>query len=191
MYPPTAASQRGALVPASTASALFLSARRVEDIELLYPWHRLREEGIGTTLVSPDGGAVHGLRGHVIPVDGAVSSVDAADHDALIVPGGFAPDALRTDQASLDLVREFDRAGKPIALICHAGWVGISAGIVKGRRLTGYRAIKDDLVNAGAEWLDEATVVDGNLITARDPQDMGVWCRAILAALAGGDTDPG
>lgn len=166
-------------------SVLFLSARRVEDIELLYPWHRLREEGMTTTLVSPGGAPVEALRGHVISADKAVADADVADYDALVVPGGFAPDALRTDSASLDLVRAFDAAGKPIALICHAGWVGVSAGIVSGRRLTAYKAIKDDMVNAGAVWEDEATVVDGNLITARDPADMGVWCRAIITALDG------
>ena len=108
----------------------------------------------------------------------------SADFDALVIPGGYAPDKLRRDAHVLDLVREFDRDAKPIAFICHAGWVPISAGILKGRRATSVGAIRDDMVNAGVDWVDEATVVDGNLISARTPADLGPWMRALLAALA-------
>ena len=101
------------------------------------------------------------------------------------MPGGFAPDKLRRSDAVLGLVRDIVDAEKPLAFICHAGWVPISAGVVKGRRLTSVGAIRDDLVNAGADWVDEETVVDGSMITARDPGDLGPWLRALIGMLAG------
>jgi len=112
-----------------------------------------------------------------------VSEVGEADFDALVIPGGYAPDKLRRSPEVLDLVRAFDDRGKPIAFICHAGWVPISAKIVKGRRATSVAAIRDDMVNAGVDWVDEATVVDGNLISARTPADLGPWMKALLAAV--------
>jgi protease I len=99
------------------------------------------------------------------------------------VPGGFAPDKLRRDEHVLDLVRRFDQDGKPVAFICHAGWVPISAGILEGRQATSVGAIRDDMVNAGVDWVDEETVVDANLISARTPADLGPWMRALLDAL--------
>lgn len=104
-------------------------------------------------------------------------------NDALGIPGGFAPDRLRRSQRVLDLVKAFDTAGKPIAFICHAGWVPISAQILKGRRATSFGAIRDDMENAGVDWVDAETVVDGNLISARGPDDLGPWLKALLAAL--------
>jgi len=121
-----------------------------------------------------------------VPVDTTVDQVAEADFDALVIPGGYAPDKLRRSEAVLSLVRAFDDAGKPIAFICHAGWVPISARILKGRRATSVGAIRDDMVNAGADWVDEATVVDGNLISARTPADLGPWMKALLKALAVG-----
>src|SRR5215467_3084962 len=140
-------------------TVLLLAADDFEDMELLYPLHRLREE------------------------DATVDRVAAADFDALVIPGGYAPDKLRRSEAVLGLVRAFDEAGKPIAFICHAGWVPISAKILKGRRATSVAAIRDDMVNAGTDWVDQATVVDGNLISARTPADLGPWMKALLAAL--------
>jgi protease I len=168
----------------SDARVLILTADDVEDIELLYPLYRLREEGAEVTLASLGGGAVTGKRGHgPIEVDAATDDVEAEGYDALVIPGGYAPDRLRRDGHVLDLVRAFDHVGKPIAFICHAGWVPISAGIVKGRRATSVAAIRDDMVNAGVDWLDEATVIDGNLISARVPADLGPWMRALLGTL--------
>ena len=115
--------------------------------------------------------------------DCPVGQVAADDFDALVIPGGYAPDKLRRSEAVLALVRAFDDAGKPIAFICHAGWVPISAKIVKGRRATSVAAIRDDMVNAGVNWVDQAAVVDGNLISARTPADLGPWMKALLAAL--------
>lgn len=166
-------------------TVLVLAADLFEDMELLYPVFRLREEGVAVTVAGLDDRPVHGKKGHgPVPVDATVDGLTADAFDALVVPGGFAPDKLRRSTEVLDLVREFDAAGKPIAFICHAGWVPISAKILKGRRATSVAAIRDDMENAGVDWVDEATVVDGNLISARTPDDLGPWMRALLAALA-------
>jgi protease I len=166
---------------------LILAADDFEDTELLYPLHRLREAEIAVTLASLEGRPVTGKKGHgPVEPDAATDAVEADDYDALVIPGGYAPDKLRRYDHVLDLVRAFDRDAKPIAFICHAGWVPISAGILKGRRATSVAAIRDDMVNAGVDWVDEAAVVDGNLISARTPDDLGPWMRALLAALRRG-----
>ncbi len=168
----------------NTRNVLLLAADQFEDMELLYPLYRLAEEGIGVTVAGLDSRPVHGKKGHgPVPVDTTVGEVAEPGVDALVIPGGYAPDKLRRSEAVLDLVRAFDRAGKPIAFICHAGWVPISAKILRGRRATSVGAIKDDMVNAGVDWSDEATVVDGNLISARTPGDLGPWMKALLRAL--------
>ncbi|HKA98330.1 MAG TPA: type 1 glutamine amidotransferase domain-containing protein [Streptosporangiaceae bacterium] len=163
---------------------LLLAADDFEDMELLYPLYRLREEDAAVTVAGLDDHPVTGKKGHgPVAVDTTVDRVAAGDFDALVIPGGYAPDKLRRSEAVLDLVRAFDDAGQPIAFICHAGWVPISAKIVKGRRATSVAAIRDDMVNAGVDWVDQATVVDGNLISARTPADLGPWMKALLAAL--------
>jgi protease I len=163
---------------------LVLAADLFEDMELLYPVYRLREEEVEVTVAGLTEDPVTGKKGHgPVSVDTTVEQVAAADFDALVIPGGFAPDKLRRSRAVLDLVRAFDGEGKPIAFICHAGWVPISAGILKGRRATSVDAIRDDMVNAGVDWVDEACVVDGNLISARTPADLGPWMKALLAAI--------
>jgi protease I len=164
--------------------ALVLAADDFEDMELLYPLYRLLEEEVAVTVAGLDDHPVRGKKGHgPVPVDTTVDQVAAADFDALVIPGGYAPDKLRRSDAVLGLVRDFDDTGKPIAFICHAGWVPISAKILKGRRATSVGAIRDDMVNAGTDWVDEATVVDGNLISARTPADLGPWMKALLAAM--------
>jgi len=163
---------------------LLLAADDFEDSELLYPLYRLAEEDVLVTVAGLDDQPVRGKKGHgPVPVDTTVHQVAEGDFDALVIPGGYAPDKLRRSQAVLDLVRAFDEAGKPIAFICHAGWVPISARILKGRRATSVGAIRDDMVNAGVDWVDEAAVVDGNLISARTPADLGPWMKALLKAL--------
>ena len=163
---------------------LLLAADLFEDMELLYPLYRLREEGVEVTVAGLDDHPVSGKKGHgPVTVDATVDGLSARDFDGLVIPGGFAPDKLRRSEAVLTLVRDFDAAGKPVAFICHAGWVAISAQILKGRRATSVGAIKDDMVNAGVDWVDEATVVDGTLISARTPDDLGPWMKALLAAL--------
>ena len=167
-------------------NVLILAADDFEDMELLYPLHRLIEEGVAVTVAGLDDHPVRGKKGYgPLPVDTTVDQVAEPSFDALVIPGGYAPDKLRRSDVVLDLVRAFDTAGKPIAFICHAGWVPISAKIIKGRRATSVGAIRDDMVNAGADWVDEAAVVDGNLISARTPDDLGPWMKALLAALAG------
>jgi protease I len=165
-------------------NVLLLAADDFEDMELLYPLYRLREEDVAVTVAGLDDHPVTGKKGHgPVPVDATVEQVAADDFDALVIPGGYAPDKLRRSEAVLALVRAFDDAGKPIAFICHAGWVPISAKIAKGRRATSVAAIRDDMVNAGVDWVDQAAVVDGNLISARTPADLGPWMKALLAAL--------
>jgi protease I len=163
---------------------LILAADEFEDMELLYPLYRLREEQVTVTVAGLDAQPVTGKKGHgPLPVDATVDAVEAAAFDALVIPGGYAPDKLRRSAEVLDLVRSFDDAGKPIAFICHAGWVPISARILKGRRATSVGAIRDDMENAGVDWVDDATVVDDNLISARTPADLGPWMKALLRAL--------
>ena len=165
-------------------SVLLMAADDFEDMELLYPLYRLAEEGIAVTIAGLDDRPVRGKKGYgPLAVDTTVAKVAEPDFDALVIPGGYAPDKLRRSDVVLDLVRAFDTAAKPIAFICHAGWVPISAKIIKGRRATSVGAIRDDMVNAGAVWVDEPAVVDGNLISARTPADLGPWMRALLAAL--------
>jgi protease I len=166
---------------------LILAADLFEDMELLYPLYRLKEEDVDVTVAGLDDSPVSGKAGHgPLAVDRAVDGLSAEDFDALVIPGGFAPDKLRRSETVLDLVRDFDASGKPIAFICHAGWVPISAKILSGRRATSVGAIRDDMVNAGVDWADEATVVDGNLISARTPADLGPWMKALLSALQSG-----
>lgn len=163
---------------------LILAADDFEDMELLYPLFRLREEDVAVTVAGLDDHPLRGKKGYgPLSVDTTVEQVAEGDFDALVIPGGFAPDKLRRSETVLDLVRAFDDAAKPIAFICHAGWVPISARIIKGRRATSVGAIRDDMVNAGADWVDQATVVDGHLISARTPADLGPWMKALLHAL--------
>lgn len=162
---------------------LFFAAPLYEDLELWYPKIRLEEEGAATVVAGLGERTYQGKRGYPITPDTSVDQLSAGDFDALVIPGGYAPDILRRHQKVLDLTREIFQAGKPVAFICHAGWVPISAGIVKGRRGTSVGAIKDDLVNAGMLWEDSAVVVDGNMITSRTPADLGPFCRAIIGAL--------
>lgn len=168
---------------------LLLAADDFEDMELLYPLYRLGEEGVTVTVAGLDDHPLRGKKGYgPVTVDATVDQVSADDFDALVIPGGYAPDKLRRSQTVLGLVQAFDRDRKPVAFICHAGWVPISAKIIKGRRATSVGAIRDDMVNAGADWVDEATVVDGHLISARTPADLGPWMKALLRAL---DDQPG
>lgn len=156
-----------------------------EDLELWYPVIRMREAGARVALLGTGANIYHGKHGLTAMPDGPVSSAIATDMDALIIPGGYAPDRMRADESLLALVRDMAEQGRPVAFICHAGWVPISAGIVRGRRVTSAPSIRDDLVNAGAEWEDSEVVRDGPLISSRHPGDLPAFCRTLIAALAG------
>lgn len=155
-----------------------------EDLELWYPTLRLREEGAQVVIAGPGGGSYTGKYGYPVTADVDVARVAAHDYDAVVIPGGYAPDRLRRVPAVLVLVRDLFEQGKVVAAICHAAWVPISAGILKGRRLTCVSAIKDDVINAGAEYVDAEVVRDGQLISSRKPSDLGAFAREIIKALA-------
>jgi protease I len=156
------------------------------ELEFWVPFYRLIEAGVEMTVVGPKADTTyHSKIGMEATSDAAAAELNGADFDVIVIPGGYAPDRMRRDPGMLDLVRDAYDAGKLVAFICHAGWLPISAGIVKGKKLTSFFAIKDDLVNAGAEWVDAAVVRDGNLITSRTPADLPDFCRAIVEALAG------
>ena len=163
---------------------LFFVAPLYEDLELWYPKIRLEEAGATCVVAGLGEKSYQGKRGYPITPDATVDEVRAENFDALVIPGGYAPDILRRSERVLTLTRQIHAAGKPIAFICHAGWVPISAGIVRGKRGTSVGAIRDDLVNAGMIWEDSPVVVDGNLITSRTPADLPHFSRALLKALA-------
>jgi protease I len=162
---------------------LFFAGPLYEDLELWYPKIRLEEEGARTVVAGTGEKTYQGKRGYPLTVDTQVDQIQASSFDGLVIPGGYAPDIMRRSQALLQLTRDIYQAGKPVAFICHAGWVPISAGIVRGKRGTSVGAIKDDLVNAGMLWEDSAVVVDGNLISSRTPADLPDFMRALIAAL--------
>jgi len=161
-----------------------LAEDQYEDLELWYPLIRMQEAGARVDVVGMPGIDVYQSKhGYPANVDVSVDDVSPEDFDAVIIPGGYAPDRIRRHAALLDLVRGVFENGGVVAFICHAGWVPISAGIVEGRTVTSFFAIKDDLVNAGAEWVDEEVVRDGNLISSRTPADLPAFCREIIAVL--------
>jgi protease I len=156
-----------------------------ENLELWYPVLRLREAGATVTIVGPKAGETYKSKeGYPAKADISMDDARAADFDAVVVPGGFAPDKMRRYPAMLRFVRETFEQGKVVASICHAAWVPISAGIVKGKTMTCVSAIKDDLINAGAHYVDKEVVVDGNVISSRTPPDLPAFCREIINALA-------
>lgn len=155
-----------------------------EDLELWYPVLRLREAGAEVKIVGPKAGeAYKSKHGYPARADLGMHEANPGEFDALVIPGGYAPDRMRRYPAMLDFVRAMNEAGKPVAFICHAGWVPISAGIVTGRTVTSVPAIKDDLVNAGARWVDQEVVVDGNLVSSRTPPDLPAFCHELIRLL--------
>ncbi len=162
----------------------------IEDLfniyEFWYPYYRLLEAGAEVVVVgSGRKDQFTGKPATDVKADVAADKVSAADFDGVVIPGGYAPDMMRRHPAMVNLVADAVSSGKMVAAICHAGWMLCSAGAVKGRKVTSFFAIKDDLINAGADWVDEAVVVDNNLITSRTPDDLPVFLPAIIKALAG------
>lgn len=154
------------------------------ELELWVPYYRMLEAGADVLLVGPEADRTYKSKvGMPVRTTAAAADLYGADFDAVIIPGGYAPDRMRRHDSMIRLVRDAYDAGRLIAFICHAGWLAISADIVRGKRATCFFSIKDDLVNAGAEYIDAPVVRDGNLITSRQPDDLPQFCRAIIAAL--------
>ena len=160
----------------------------VEDMfnvfEFWYPYYRLQEAGAEVVVVGS--GAAERFEGKPcteVKADVSADQVSAADFDGVVIPGGYAPDRMRRFWPMVKLFRELDAAGKVVAAICHAGWMLASAEILQGRTATSFFAIKDDLVHAGANWVDQEVVVDGKLITSRTPDDLPAFMRAVIEAL--------
>ncbi|GGH35018.1 type 1 glutamine amidotransferase domain-containing protein [Microbacterium album] len=168
----------------------FLLTKGVEQVELTSPREALDREGATTVIVSPSEGTLQAMQndwehGDVFDVDVPVSQAQPGDYDMLVLPGGtLNADALRLDQDAVAFVKEFFASGKPVAAICHAPWILAEAGLAEGRELTSYASLETDLKNAGAQWRDEEVVIDGNLITSRNPGDLDAFNHAILQALA-------
>jgi len=158
-----------------------------QEMEAWYPLYRLREEGAEVVTVGSGSAETYTSKlGYPINATTSADRVTAADFDALVIPGGYAPDLMRRYPSMVQLVRDMFNQGKIVAAICHAGWMLCSAGILKGRKATCFFAIKDDLINAGAEYLDAEVFRDGNLITSRMPDDLPAFCREIISALQEG-----
>ena len=165
---------------------VIIVAQNFQDEEFVYPYYRILEEGWQMDVASPTGEDMLGKYG--VPARATMSTKDlkAADFDCVILPGGFeSPDRLRIREEVLAFVREMDKAGKWVAAICHGPWILISAGVVKGRKVTGYMSIADDLKNAGADYTEQDLVVDGNLISAPHYRNNGEFMRAVVDALKG------
>jgi protease I len=156
----------------------------VEDyyqvLEVWYPYLRLREEGIETVFVGTGKKQYASKEGYPAEQGLSIKDASADEFDGVVIPGGYAPDILRRHKEINDFVKAMDKKKKLVAAICHAGWVLVSAGVLKGRKATCFSAIKDDVVNAGAEYLDKEVVVDGNLITSRNPYDLPAFCKEII-----------
>lgn len=156
-----------------------------EDLEFWYPYYRLREEGAAVTVAGEKAGAVyHGKYGVPATADIAFKDADPEAYDVLLVPGGWAPDKLRRFPEILSLVRGMNQRKAVIGQICHAGWVLVSAGILKGRNVTSTPGIKDDMTNAGAIWHDKPVVTDENIVSSRRPPDLPEYGRALVEAAA-------
>jgi len=168
----------------NTQHILVLTGPDYEDLELWYPKLRLLEAGRTVTVAAPEAGATyHGKNGYPCISDACIHDIDSQDYQGLILPGGWMPDKLRREPKALELVREFNESAKMIAAICHGGWIAISAGVYHGVKVTGSLGIKDDLINAGATWVDEPVVVDHHFISSRKPEDLPAFCKGIFQVL--------
>jgi protease I len=175
----------------SNLKVAILVAEGFEQVELTKPKEALENAGATTMIVSPAEGRVEGWnhfdKGDKFTVDVPLKEANAADFDALLLPGGVAnPDQLRMNEKAVSFVKEFFGAGKPVAVICHGPWTLIDAGVVKGRKITSWPSIKQDLINAGAEWVDQECVVDQGLVTSRKPDDIPAFNEKMIEEFAEG-----
>ena len=163
-----------------------LAENNYQELELWYPFYRLKEEGAEVKIVGSGSSSTYTSKtGYPVTVDLSAEAVNMAAFDGIIIPGGYAPDLMRRYPPMVKLVRDAYDQGKVIGAICHAGWMLVSAGILNGKRATCFFAIRDDVINGGAEYLDQEVVRDGNLITSRMPDDLPAFCREIILALKG------
>ena len=157
-----------------------------QELEVWYPLYRFREAGAEVVTVGAEAGATYKSKvGYPCVAEISYAQADAGVFDGVVCPGGFAPDYIRRDAAAMKFVRELNNQGKLVAAICHGPWICVSAGILKGRKVTSFIAIKDDVVNAGAQWTDAEVVVDRNLVTSRKPDDLPAFMQAALKVIAG------
>ena len=163
--------------------ALIVSADHFEDSELLFPFYRLQEAGLAVDVASISRGNIHGKHGYEVVVDKALAEVDPQAYDLLVLPGGKAPATLRKEAAAIAIAQDFMRGGKPVAAICHGPQILISAGVLVGRRATCYRSVAEELKQAGALYEDREVVVDGKLVTSRQPADLPAFMREMLRLL--------
>jgi len=155
-----------------------------QEMEVWYPFYRFVEAGAEVVAAGPKAGETYTSKfGYPVLATASYDELKAGDYDGVVIPGGYAPDMIRRYPSACRFVKEMDARGKLVAAICHGGWMLCSAGILKGRKATCFFAIKDDLVNAGADYADAEVIVDRNLVTSRKPDDLPAFCRASIAVL--------
>jgi protease I len=167
------------------AKIAFILDQMFEDSEFKFPYDGVKAAGHDPVVIgSETGKKLEGKKGNeIVDADVAISEVRPDEFDALVIPGGYSPDKLRTDPKMVEFTRSMYESGKPVAAICHAGWMLAEADILRGKKVTSYHSIKTDLINAGAEWVDQEVVEDGNLITSRRPDDLEVFTKTLLTQI--------
>lgn len=164
------------------AKLAFIMDEMFEDSEFKIPFDRAKEAGHEPVIVGLESGKkIEGKKGETVTTDVGIDDVKAEEFDALVIPGGYSPDKIRSNRAMVDFTRQIASAGKPVAAICHAGWMLAEADLIAGKTVTSYGSIKTDLVNAGANWVDQEVVEDGNIITSRKPDDLEAFTKTLLA----------
>jgi len=168
----------------SNKKIAILAEDNYQELELHYPRLRFIEAGASVSVLGTGKNEYASEKGYMVDVDADVADVNANDFDAVVIPGGMAPDKMRRSRAMVEFVSDMHAQNKPVAWICHAGWMAVSADIIRDRRVTSFASIRDDMINAGGNWVDEEVVVDGNLISSRMPPDLPAFCEALMKALA-------
>ncbi len=165
------------------ATVAFIIGDMVEDSEFEVPYRKLRDSGHQVMVIGQERGTVTGKQGGTFTTEFSAQEITPEDVDALVIPGGYSPDKLRTDPQIVELTRQITRAGKPVAAVCHGPWLLVEADVLRGRQVTSYPSVRTDLINAGARWTDAAVVEDGNLITSRGPSDLDAFTDTLLQRL--------
>jgi len=163
--------------------ALIISADNFEDTELLVPYYRLKEEGIDVDIASVKKGSIKGKHGYEVEANKALKEINPDDYDILVLPGGKAPETVRKDKNAIEIAKHFFQRNRPVAAICHGPQTLITAGLLKGRHATSYKSVAPEMKDAGAIYEDKEVVVDGNLVTSRQPSDLPAFMREMLKML--------